>query len=109
MLKVENNIISLTRGDSAFLNVEITNDDGEIYELEQGDVCEFTIKKYTSSANVLIQKEVLNGEIRISPDDTKNLEYGQYVYDVQVTMANGDVATVIPPTTFNILEEVNFG
>ena len=51
---------------------------------------------------------MLNGEIRISPDDTKNLEYGQYVYDVQVTMANGDVATVIPPTTFNILEEVNF-
>lgn len=108
MLKVENNIISLTRGDSAFLNVEITNDEGETYELEHGDVCEFTVKKYTSSENVLIQKEVLNGEIRISPDDTKNLEYGQYVYDVQVTMANGDVATVIPPTPINICEEVNF-
>lgn len=108
MLKVENNIISLTRGDTALLNVEIVNDEGEIYELEDGDICEFTVKKYTSSENVLIKKEVLNGEIRISPEDTKNLEYGQYVYDVQVTMANGDVATVIPPTTFNILEEVNF-
>ena len=50
----------------------------------------------------------MSGEIKISPDDTKNLDYGQYFYDVQVTMANGDVATVIPPTAFNILEEVNF-
>ena len=108
MLKVENNTISLTRGDSAFLNVEITNDEGETYELEQGDVCEFTVKKYTSSENVLIKKEVINGEIRISPDDTRMLNYGPYVYDVQVTMANGDIATVIPPTTFNVMEEVNF-
>ncbi|WP_317316525.1 hypothetical protein [Longibaculum muris] len=108
MLKVENNIISLTRGDTALLNVEIVNNEGEIYELEDGDICEFTLKKYTSSDNVLIKKEVVSGEIKISPDDTKNLDYGQYFYDVQVTMANGDVATVIPPTAFNILEEVNF-
>ena len=108
MLKVENNVISMTRGDTALLNVEITNDLGEIYELEEGDICELTVKKYTSSDNVLIKKNVVNGEIKISPDDTRNLDYGQYVYDVQVTMANGDVATVIPPSPFNVLEEVNF-
>lgn len=108
MLKVENNTIYLTRGDSANLNVEIINDAGDIYTLEDGDVCEFTVKKYTTSNEVILKKQITNGEMKINPDDTRNLDYGIYYYDVQVTMKNGDVCTVIPPNVFHICEEVNF-
>lgn len=108
MLEVKNNAIYLTRGDSAQLHVEITNDLGEIYELEDGDICEFTLKKSTSNNTVLLKKKIINSELKITPDDTRNLKYGEYWYDVQVTLANGDVSTVISPSLFVVLEEVNF-
>ena len=39
------NDIELTRGDTLHLEIEITNQDGEKYELKIGDKLEFTIKK----------------------------------------------------------------
>ena len=44
--------------------------------------------------------------IHIRPEDTKELSFGKYLYDIQLTTADGDIYTVIPPTTFEILKEV---
>ncbi|KXB93796.1 hypothetical protein HMPREF3033_00223, partial [Veillonellaceae bacterium DNF00751] len=43
---------------------------------------------------------------RLQPGDTKALEYWQYVYDVQLIKADGFVTTVIPPSVFEVGEEV---
>ena len=101
------NEIKLIRGDTAFFNIEIVNEVGEVYELQETDKLVFTVKASVYDEDVLIQKDIRRNII-IDHDDTKNLSYGDYVYDVQLTKENGEVSTVIPPTKFSILEEVNY-
>lgn len=105
---VNMNDIRLTRGDTLHLEVEIINQDGEPYELEEGDKLEFTLKKNTATEEVLIKKEILEKKFTISHEESQKLSYGLYVYDVQLTQANGDVTTIIKPSTFDVTEEVNF-
>jgi hypothetical protein len=42
----------------------------------------------------------------IYPEDTKELEFGSYVYDIQLTKANGDIDTFITASKFKITAEV---
>ena len=44
--------------------------------------------------------------LKLDPEDTKNLDFGTYVYDIQLTHPNGDVDTVIPRKMLHIVEEV---
>lgn len=100
--------INLTRGDTLTLEVTITDGNNEPYELQDGDKLTFTVKKSVFTEEILIQKEIVDGIFTISHDDTKDLSYGKYKYDVQLNCANGDVFTVIKPSNLNILEEVNY-
>ena len=85
---------------------EITGDD---YIVAEDDVLEMTIKRQTKDETPIIHKS-LNGSntFRFEHEDTCTLEFGLYVYDVQLTTANGEVYTVIEPTSFEILEEVTY-
>lgn len=49
----------------------------------------------------------LNGKTvwHIRPEDTRDLEYGTYKYDVQIEMENGDVKTFIPISDFVVMHE----
>lgn len=107
MLKVVNNTVTATRGDSVYLNIKLTKN-GEDYEMAEGDTLTLTIKKTTSSKKALISKTFEDLTVKIESGDTDSLEYGTYYYDVQLTSANGDIDTVIPPTKFVIAEEVTF-
>ena len=110
MLKIDdNNNITLTRGDSASIEVTLTNPDGSAYELQSGDVLMFTVKYNCITEDIIIQKDISsNATINILPSDTNTLLYGNYVYDVQLTKANGAVNTVIPPSDFIVDKEVTF-
>lgn len=102
--------IQLTRGDSARLSIIIENDiTGGEYKVTDTDTIRFTIKRSTSDPMPCVQK-VVKGTTNfyIEPSDTKDLSYGKYVYDVELTTASGDVYTVIVPTTFKILKEVTW-
>ena len=44
----------------------------------------------------------------ILPADTKTLPIGRYVYDIQITFADGTVKTVVGPATFEIAAEVTY-
>ena len=101
------NEIKLIRGDTAYFNVEIRDEYNEIYDLQDTDKLVFTVKASVYDEDVLIQKDIRRN-ITIDHDDTKNLSYGDYVYDIQLTKDNGEVNTVIPPTKFSVLEEVNY-
>jgi len=83
-----------------------------------GATAVLTIKE-TKSGSALIQKSTANadegqigaankGEIyfHIVPDDTKDLDIMQYVFDVRVTMSSGKIYTVIEGT-INLKEPVN--
>lgn len=109
MLYIEsNNVIRLTRGDTAKLTVPIENDlDNTSYEMDERDILTFTIKKSVKDNEHLIQKVVTgSNNFHIKPEDTDSLPFGKYIYDVQLTTSGGDVYTVIEPTSFEILSEV---
>ena len=108
MLYIDDKTIKLTRGDTARLTVPIINlaNNGE-YTMESGDILYFTVKKTAKDSDFLFQKSVTgSNSIHIKPEDTANLSFGKYKYDVQLTTATGDVYTVIEPSAFEVMEEI---
>lgn len=102
--------IQLTRGDTARITVSITNSATEqSYSIASTDVLELTVRKAVSDAESCIHKTLTgSGTFHILPADTKDLNFGKYKYDVQLTTDAGDVYTVIGPSTFEILQEVTY-
>lgn len=105
MFSINNNIITITRGDTGKFTICPMDKDRNAYILEEGDSILFTVKKDTSdTSEVLIQK---NGpEVILQPSDTKPLKYGTYKYDVEVRLANGEIYTIIPESDFVVKGEV---
>lgn len=110
MLTVDkDNAIHLTRGDTArlLLGSVVNLVTGKEYILSADDTVTFTVKKTVYDTTSAVQITVPGGAaIHIKPEDTKEMAFGKYLYDVQLTTADGDVYTVIPPTTFEVLKEV---
>ena len=106
----ENKNITIVRGDSAEIEIEITEttDEGETqaYELTENDELLFTVKKSVDDTEILFQKS--GSVIMIDPEDTAELAYGVYRYDVQLTDGSGYVDTVIQPHKFKIVSEVTW-
>lgn len=102
--------IRLTRGDTARLEITIENSlDGTEYLMGPNDILTFTIKKSVKDTESLVKKESHGrNAFHIEPKDTAELSFRKYFYDVQLTRANGDVYTVIVPTTFEIMKEVTY-
>lgn len=104
-----NNVITLTRGDSFYATVDIYNGDGKSKYVPQiGDKIRFALKKDIKDTECLILKEIPIDTLvlHLEPEDTKQLLFGEYIYDIQLTKANGDVDTFITKNKFKITEEV---
>lgn len=109
MLKIlSNGDIYLTRGDTARIQIDITNDlNDNQYILEEGDILEFSVKLRVTDEEPIIYKKLEGiSEIYLLPEDTKNLSFIEYYYDVQLTTVSGDVYTVIGPCKLKILTEI---
>ena len=82
MVKVNNNNITVTRGDNVTLNLAI---DG--YDFS-GDTVTFGVKRDYQDKDCVLEKVVgADGKIEITSEDTAKLEAGAYVYDVKVVGA----------------------
>ena len=46
--------------------------------------------------------------IRIMPEDTEGLGFGEYVYDVQITFADGRVKTPVHDCPFSLMKEESY-
>ena len=109
MFVIEGTTIILTRGDSFYATVRVIDKGtGQPYEFQQGDSLKFGLKKSTCEPNCLIEKDISTSklELALSPSDTKTLPFGTYVYDIQLTFANGDVDTFINEAKFILKDEV---
>ncbi len=106
MLKIKGTDILLTRGDTARITLKVSRD-GKPYDFS-ADTVRFSVKKDTASPDFIIRKTAVDGIIHIAPADTAALEYGNYVYDVELTTAGGDVCTVVPPSRFTVGPEVTW-
>lgn len=106
MLYIEGTTIRMTRGDTVYLNVPLTSAT-EAYEMRSNDTLTLSVKKTTRDTAYVFQK-VLTGtqSFHIEPSDTADLAFGKYLYDVELKTSDGDVYTVIPPSTLELLAEV---
>lgn len=104
-LTVHGQSLVLMRGDTGVLRLNLTTD-GEPYELADGDTAVLTVKKNLKAKTALLQKTLENGLFYFTHEDTQALPAGTYVYDVQVTLADGQVYTVLGPSTYRLLPDV---
>lgn len=106
--RINGTSISLTKGDTLKITIEIKNADGTVYTPISGDAIRFAMKKNITDAVCLIIKEipVNTMQLEFAPSDTANMDYGIYVYDMQITLVNGDVYTFVTESSFIITEEV---
>ena len=105
--------IHMVRGDTEALQVELQKEDGTPYFLEDGDIIYFTVKSSPRTEEKLLQKvvtEFVDGValITIKPEDTKELNFHKYKYDIQWTRADGIVKTIVPVSDFVIKEEITY-
>lgn len=108
MFTVNNNNISLIRGDSGAFTISIADTNGNPVELTEGDVLTFTLRRAARNPAIILQKIIAGVELDIKPADTEGLTFGTYVYDIELKRADGYVDTVIPPHEFLLMEEVTY-
>jgi hypothetical protein len=101
--------ITLTRGDTFEALVSAIKKDGTPYIPVEGDVIRFAMKENYDDARPLLVKEIPIDTmmLMLEPSDTADLNFGKYVYDIQLTNANGKVDTFITKATLKLSEEVD--
>lgn len=112
MFNVNGNVISLTRGDSAYLTLKINNGGENAYKIQSGDIVKCQVRPGVNTEELLFEGNLdlqLDGSVlwHITPSDTANADPNtEYYWDAQITLSNGDVFTFIPASRFKILDEV---
>lgn len=107
--------ISMVRGDSESITVacyDKTGGEPVFVPLEDGDTVYFTVRP-DAMGEIVLQKIIDDfpegkAVIAFTPEDTASLDFGDYVYDVQLTRANDTVTTLMKLSRFRIEEEVTY-
>lgn len=110
MLQIDPNYnITLTRGDTGLFSISLINKDGEEYIPEVGSSLRFAMSKTYGSTdeNVVLKKNIPieTMQLVIEPADTKDLDFGSFVYDIELTDNIGQVSTVVM-AKFTVSKEV---
>lgn len=115
LYRVDGTTITMTRGDTVILQVGIKQGDTP-YTPAEGDVVRFALKSQLNGQGTafrestpLILKTIPNETmiLQLDPQDTKNLPFGVYTYDIEITFANGIVDTFICDSTLILAPEVH--
>lgn len=110
-MQVNGTHLTMIRGDTEALTIRVVDAPGAAIPLVAGDTVYLTVKRSVKDKDHVLQKIVTEFNegialVEIQPDDTKPLTFRSYVYDVQITFADGTVKTIIPPSTFEVAAEV---
>lgn len=110
MVKIEKNKIYITRGDTLETSVSIYTESGDEYVPTEFDKIRFALKSDYSDSSPILLKEIPYDTLilRLESEDTKKLAARKkpYVYDIEITMENGNVDTFIDRSPFYVTEEV---
>lgn len=105
------------RGDTFPFKFKLKDKNGQEIILSNTDNLYFTVKKTSKSTERAFQKTLAGGEIvygedgyyhiTIESDDTAELDYGDYRYDIELKSATGIVKTLILGT-ITLTDEITF-
>ncbi len=101
--------ITLTRGDTFKAQISITDRSGNPYVPVEGDSVRFAMKATYADPEpkVVVDIPIDTLILEIRPEQTKGLPFGNYVYDIQLTKASGEVDTFITTAKLKLTEEVD--
>lgn len=124
-VKIVNNAITMTRGDTLRCRVTpyilLRDEQGEVigreeYTPAEGDSIRFAVKhtamksgkRYKDEEPLILKTIPINTLLlQLDPADTKDLDFDTYVYDVEITYADGTVYTFITQEDFILTPEVH--
>lgn len=94
--------MTIVQGDTAIFTVNVDN-----YVFNKHDVAYFTIKKSIKDNEVVIQKRITefkdnSFKVFLDSKDT-NVPVDVYLYDIQLSLSDGRVDTIILPTKFTVI------
>lgn len=105
MFTIDGTTMKVIQGDTGEFELTLDN-----YTFVEGDKVYMTVKKNLKDVHVIFQKVVTEfpmnkAKIKLEYEDT-NLEQGKYYYDIQCSLADGRIDTVIPPSVFFVMEGI---
>ena len=100
------NKITLVRGDTAVFTLALSD-----YALKSGDQVKLTVKFSASDSRALISKtitEFTDGKavFEFLEEDTKGMEAGDYLYEIECRLSDGRIDTVIIATPFTLIADL---
>lgn len=105
MFMIEGTTMKVIQGDTGEFELTLDN-----YEFQEGDKVYMTVKRKPKDTEIVFQKTITEfsinvAKIKLEYEDT-NLEQGKYYYDIQCSLADGRIDTVIPPSVFFVMEGI---
>lgn len=106
--------LEFTRGDTQYIKFELKDGQGNLLELTNTEDLYFTVKQNQNSSKVLFQKrypediEFSEGYyvFEITSEDTSNLAYGTYQYDIE--LKSGEYVKTLGLGTITLTDEITF-
>jgi hypothetical protein len=95
MLEFNGNDMTLTRGDTIYIDTVIMTPTGLVYEIQEGDKLTFSVYDKSNKLGgfeekAVIQKEFKDRKLKIDRVDTAFLSKGTYEYRCVIEMNNED-------------------
>ena len=109
MLSISGTSITITRGDSAYIDVSIKDSKGNQQKPGPNDKIRAQVRTDATSSNILFESEIPSDTLvwHIKPEDTAKASMGKaYVYDMEIETEDGDIFTFIPLSSFTVSKEV---
>lgn len=109
MYSIDGTTITLVRGDTATITVDMTYDDNTPYVPEEGDEINFLLYKNSATETPTLTKAISPNTriLQFSASDTEELPYGdkigKYVYDIELSKSDGTVDTFIHLAEFILI------
>jgi len=114
---IHDTAIRMTRGDSLSVGIELKYEDGTSYTPVEGYSIRFALKHAAMTYNKgefrdvepVVTKAIPTDTLilELDPEDTRGLQFGNYVYDIELTYASGFVDTFISEGVFILAPDVD--
>lgn len=106
MIQIDGTYIRITKGDTLRILLELEKN-GQKFEPQDGDNIRFAMKRHKNDQECVIIKAIGKDLLlTLEASETEQLELGKYIYDIQITYADGTVDTFIAESTLQVTYEV---
>lgn len=106
-------MISVIRGTTNDLSLNIEDENGEQYTLQDGEKIIFGVKSNAENSDYDIVKTLTSADmvdnaytIKLIPDDTLGLPFGRYYFDIGLQTADGDYYMIVPCDEFCVCKAI---